>query len=92
MARALRLQRDALAVICHDNPEAIRQFEALFDVVTKMTTSTTVEQLSSAGVACARSFVVDSTQTLAAGIGTEVVGGGAEFVPVYCDGTTWRIG
>lgn len=37
-------------------------------------------------------FVTDSTQTLTAGIGTAVVGGGANKVPVYADGGTWKIG
>ena len=40
-----------------------------------------------------RAFVSDSTQTLAAGIGTLVVGAGADFVPVYGDAApAWRIG
>lgn len=37
-------------------------------------------------------FVSDSTQTLTAGIGTAVVGGGANNVPVYSDAGTWKIG
>lgn len=40
----------------------------------------------------ARGFALDSTQTLAAGIGTAVVGGGANKTPVWSDGTIWRIG
>ena len=39
-----------------------------------------------------RSFVSDATATHAAGIGTTVTGGGANFVPVYSDGTNWIIG
>lgn len=39
-----------------------------------------------------RAMVTDSTQTLAAGIGTAVVGGGANIVPVFHDGTSWKIG
>ena len=39
-----------------------------------------------------RSCVSDATQTLTAGIGAVVVGGGANNVPVYSDGTNWRIG
>lgn len=46
---------------------------------------------SSAGIA-ARAFVTDSTVTLAAGLGNTVVGGGANKVPVYSDGTNWKIG
>lgn len=40
----------------------------------------------------ARCMVNDSTQTLAAGLGTAVVGGGANVVPVYHDGASWKIG
>ena len=39
-----------------------------------------------------RSFVSDANATMTAGIGAIVVGGGANKVPVYCDGTNWRIG
>ena len=40
----------------------------------------------------ARGFVTDSTQAMTAGIGTAVTGGGANNVPVYSDGTIYRIG
>jgi hypothetical protein len=40
----------------------------------------------------ARTVVLDSSVSLAAGIGQQVVSGGAECVPVYCDGLVWRIG
>lgn len=40
----------------------------------------------------ARGFVTDSTQTLAAGLGTAVVGSGGDKVPVYSDGSSWLIG
>lgn len=55
---------------------------------------TTVDGLMSAAAAGAgyRSFVTDANATLTAGIGTVVVGGGANGVPVTCDGTDWRIG
>jgi hypothetical protein len=39
-----------------------------------------------------RSFVSDATVTHALGVGTTVAGGGANFVPVYTDGTNWIIG
>ena len=39
-----------------------------------------------------RSVVADANTTLTAGIGTVVAGGGANIVPVFCDGTNWRIG
>ena len=37
----------------------------------------------------ARAFATDATLTT---FGTPVVGGGANKVPVYSDGTVWRIG
>lgn len=40
----------------------------------------------------ARSFVTDANTTLLLGFGTIVVGGGANNVPVYYDGTNWLIG
>lgn len=40
----------------------------------------------------ARATVTDATQTLTAGIGATVVGGGANVVPVFSDGTNWKIG
>ena len=46
---------------------------------------------SSAG-AGARAAVTDATQALTSGIGAVVVGGGANVVPVFSDGTNWRIG
>jgi hypothetical protein len=55
---------------------------------------TTVGALPSAATvgAGARAFVTNATATLAAGLGNTVVGGGADFVPVYSDGTNWKIG
>lgn len=55
------------------------------------TQSTTVAGLTAAGTAgaSARSFVTDATATTFASI---VAGGGANGVPVYSDGTNWRIG
>lgn len=40
----------------------------------------------------ARSFVTDANATFTAGIGAVVAAGGANNVPVTCDGTNWRIG
>lgn len=54
-------------------------------------TSYTVATLP-AGAATAEAYVTDSNATLAAGLGNAVVGGGANFVPVYHDGASWRIG
>lgn len=40
----------------------------------------------------ARTFVSDSNAAMTAGIGAIVAGSGANVVPVYWDGTNWRIG
>ncbi len=45
-----------------------------------------------AGTKGARYFVTDSNTALTAGIGAIVAAGGANNVPVVCDGTNWRIG
>lgn len=47
---------------------------------------------AAAALAGARATVTDATQTLTAGIGAVVAGGGANNVPVYCDGANWLIG
>lgn len=47
---------------------------------------------ASAALQGARATVTNATQTLTAGIGATVVGGGANVVPVFCDGANWRIG
>lgn len=39
-----------------------------------------------------RTFVTDANTTMTLGIGAAVVGGGANVVPVYSDGGSWRIG
>lgn len=51
----------------------------------------TVAQLGSPA-AGTRALVTDSTATLAAGLGNVVAGRGCDTVPVYADGTNWRIG
>jgi len=51
-------------------------------------TVATLPTASSANLA-SRTFVTDATTTT---FGTVVVGSGSNFVPVYCDGTNWRIG
>ena len=55
------------------------------------TASVTVATLPTAvaGLAGARAFVSDATATTFASI---VAGGSTNAVPVYCDGTNWRIG
>lgn len=54
----------------------------------------TVGSLTSGLIALqgARGFVTDATLGIIAGLGTTVVGGGANAVPVYYNGTNWIIG
>ena len=56
--------------------------------------TTTVAALpaAAAGYTGARWFVTDSNAAMTAGIGAVVAAGGANKVPVFCDGTNWRIG
>ena len=54
-------------------------------------TVATLPAAATAG-AGARSFVTDATVTMAAGIGTVVVGGGSNKVPVYSDSSSWLVG
>lgn len=53
------------------------------------TTTTTVSSLPAAGTAGRRHFVTDATVTTFASV---VSGGGVNKVPVYDDGTNWRVG
>ena len=58
------------------------------------TTTVAVAALPAAATAGAgaRAAVADSNATLTAGIGAVVAAGGANVVPVFCDGAAWRIG
>jgi hypothetical protein len=58
------------------------------------TPSMTVANLAAAATAGAgaRAFVTDASTSIILGLGTAVVGGGANKVPVYSDGTNWLIG
>jgi hypothetical protein len=57
-------------------------------------TPVAVASLPSASTAIAgmRMAVNNSNAALTAGIGAIVAGGGSNVVPVFCDGTNWRIG
>lgn len=56
------------------------------------TEAVVVASLPAPGNMGARDFVTDSNATLVAGLGNIVAGAGANKVPVYDDGTNWRIG
>jgi hypothetical protein len=47
---------------------------------------------ASTAIAGTRAVVSDSNQTLSAGLGSTVASGGSNKVPVYCDGSAWKIG
>jgi len=78
--------------VCYIKPENAGTGTArLFVPVTGATTVAGLPAAATAGIG-ARSFVTDANATMAAGIGTAVVGGGANKVPVYSDGANWFIG
>jgi hypothetical protein len=61
---------------------------------TLRTAQTTVAGLPAAATAGAgaTAFVTDGSTTVILGLGLAVVGGGANKVPVYSDGTNWIVG
>lgn len=77
---AANLQLDAVVAVQSNKPH---QFPVY--------TVATLPSPASAYTYC-RAFVSDANATMTAGIGAVVAGGGANKVPVYCDGTNWRIG
>lgn len=54
--------------------------------------TTTVGALGSAATVGATAFVTDANTTLILGLGLTAVGGGANKVPVYADGSNWIVG
>jgi hypothetical protein len=69
--------------------DALKKIETLGLLDMALVPALTVSQLPAAGNRSAVSFVTDATATT---FGTIVAGGGANKVPVYDDGTNWRIG
>ena len=66
------------------------QNPVIYEPVNPATRVTTVGALSAvATIRGARALVTDANATTFASV---VAGGGANVVPVYCDGTNWRIG
>jgi hypothetical protein len=66
-------------------------FNQVDSAVNRPSTPVTVAQLSSAVIsgAGARGFVIDSSVSA---FGSTVAGGGSTKVPVYSDGTNWKVG
>lgn len=69
--------------------DAFKRAESLGLLDMALVPALTVSQLPAAGNRSAVSFVTDATATT---FGTIVAGAGANKVPVYDDGTNWRIG
>ena len=86
------LARNGVGIVEVNNGTAGTLRDLLARVV--RTAPSAVASLVAAGTAGsgARAMVSDATQTLTAGIGAIVAGGGANIVPVVSDGTNWRIG
>lgn len=84
---------NTLLQFLEDNFDALTAETIVLSSYSKVT-AVTVSNLPAAAVAGAgaRAAVTDASQTLTAGIGAIVAGGGANIVPVFCDGTNWRIG
>lgn len=66
-------------------------FNQVDSAVNRPSTPVTVAKLSSAVIsgAGARGFVTDSSVST---FGSTVAGGGSNKVPVYSDGTNWKVG
>ena len=66
-------------------------FNQIDSAINRPSTPVTVAQLSSAVVSGvgARGFVIDSSVST---FGSTVAGGGSTKVPVYSDGTNWKVG
>lgn len=77
---AFALQLDAVGQVVSNKPHKFPVY-----------TVATLPSPASAYTYC-RAFISDSTATMTAGIGATPTGGGSNVVPVYCDGTNWRIG
>lgn len=73
----------ALATNSVSNPKAIRGFP------TTATGSLPAAAVGNAGYRC---FVSDSSVAASGNFGAIVAGGGTNYVPVYSDGSHWRIG
>jgi hypothetical protein len=69
--------------------ESTTLLKSINDII--ITGQTTVSSLSSSSVG-ARAFVSDSNVVASGNFGAIVSGGGTNNVPVYYDGTNWRIG
>lgn len=72
-------------------PEASRELDLLMTGSARRALVAGLRPAAAVG-AGARHFVTDSTVAAAGNFGAAVAGGGGHAVPVYSDGSTWRIG
>lgn len=64
-----------------------------YKIITYINRTCLVDDLGPATYVGMKAFVTDATVPLnSAGVGTTVAGGGSNRVPVYADGTNWKIG
>lgn len=75
----------ASANVTVSSPGSVQNPPPLITTVARLPTAST-------GLIGFRAFVTDANAAFTAGIGAVVAGGGANTVPVYCDGAAWRIG
>ena len=72
---------------------AAKRWATMYSLNIKLTPVTVASLPAAATIGSgAKAFVTDANATMTAGIGAIVVGGAANIVPVYSDGTNWRIG
>jgi len=85
----LKLPR--LAINWDSQPEMLRRYwDQAMDAIERLASPAPVLVSSlSLSPSYGRTLVSDSTST---SFGSIVVGGGSNIVPVYYDGTSWRIG
>ena len=76
----------------NNKPVGVAYSDPLFDDAQFKAYTTTQLPAASAALLGTRSVVNNATVTLTVGIGTVVAGGGSNVVPVFCDGSAWRIG
>jgi hypothetical protein len=75
----------------YPTPMFVQAWQTLVNEV--MEKAVEVSQLSEASSSEGqRAFVSDSTVAASGNFGAAVAGGGSNVVPVYSDGTNWRIG
>lgn len=81
-----------IGAVSANRPNNIFAASNVVSLYAKNTPNTVAALASCTGIAGTKAFVSDSTVAGSGNFGAAVAGGGSNPVPVYCDGTTWRIG